>query len=244
MLTTKQNKCKVYKGGVEKAGPRIKKLAGAQMPGNTGEVGHAWLVHVLVWILRLKQTDLLHTKKNENWLTASAGCGLKNVVLNCVENWGFLSFLLVLGFFKGTEWKHSVSLGRGRSRGDVASRDKKLAFGDNVWLLTICECSGLEALKSPIASTPWLSLENSLHHLAPVGSSERAVQVRLQSHSCYMSDRLDETEQAVISILCLYQILWEKLFLLQLQSGFAWEVLEILNQSVAELSTLASRCIW
>lgn len=57
---------------------------------------------------------------------------MKNVVLNCVENWGFLSFLLVLGFFKGTEWKHSVSLGRGRSRGDVASRDKKLAFGDNV----------------------------------------------------------------------------------------------------------------
>lgn len=40
MITVKQNKCKVYKGGVEKAGPQRKKLAEAQMPGIMREVEH------------------------------------------------------------------------------------------------------------------------------------------------------------------------------------------------------------
>ncbi|XP_065524561.1 uncharacterized protein LOC136008770 [Lathamus discolor] len=40
VITIKQNKCEVYKGGVEKAAPQIKKLAGTQMPGIMREVEH------------------------------------------------------------------------------------------------------------------------------------------------------------------------------------------------------------
>jgi len=40
VIAIKQNKRKVYEGGVEKAGPQIKKLAGAQMPGMMREVEH------------------------------------------------------------------------------------------------------------------------------------------------------------------------------------------------------------
>lgn len=57
MITRKQNKCKVYKGSVEKAGPRIKKLAGAQMPGIMRKVEHTHTVSAHAGLNTKAQTN-------------------------------------------------------------------------------------------------------------------------------------------------------------------------------------------
>lgn len=58
--------------------------------------------------------------------------------------------LLVLGFFKGMELKHSIGLGGGRSRGDLASSDKKAGIRGQKYSKT----KGTSAFQSKPGSLP------------------------------------------------------------------------------------------
>lgn len=145
-------------------------------------------------------------------------------------------------------WCQDVAVGQNCSAVHPKSaktvREKMLTGDSGLWLVFVSSLLvNVKTLRGTLPRTPWPSLENFLHNLTPLGSTEREMGSASSPFILQVRQTGRNGANSHFHLLCVSNIVREAI-LTTAPIWLAWEVLEIFSQSVVELSTWASHCIW